>query len=165
MYWREWLQTLLSLVILLGIVEMLLPSGELAKYSKLVLGLALMLAILQPLTILLNQDLQNMDLTWISTISSEPQVQVLAERVQLAATTPFLKQDEVTFATQIETVLLGLEYVENVKVHIESTGQSDALIHIFLQPFGESRKKTVGEIVASMLHVPVNQISVERWRE
>ncbi|HBN95175.1 MAG TPA: hypothetical protein DDZ66_02655, partial [Firmicutes bacterium] len=107
MYWREWLQTLLSLVILLGIVEMLLPSGELAKYSKLVLGLALMLAILQPLTILLNQDLQNMDLTWISTISSEPQVQVLAERVQLAATTPFLKQDEVTFATQIETVLLG----------------------------------------------------------
>ena len=44
MYWKQWLQTLLTLAVLLGILEMLLPSGELAKYSKLVLGLALMLA-------------------------------------------------------------------------------------------------------------------------
>jgi stage III sporulation protein AF len=66
MYWREWLQSLLGLVVLLGVLEMLLPSGELAKYSKLVLGLALMLAFLQPLTILLNQDVRDLDLSWIS---------------------------------------------------------------------------------------------------
>ena len=165
MYWREWLQTLLSLVILLGIVEMLLPSGELAKFSKLVLGLALMLAVLQPLAILLNEDIQSMDLTWNSEMSPEPQVQVLAEKVQLAATTPFLKQDEIALAAQIETVLLGLEYVEDVKVHIQSPGQGNALIHVFLQPFTTISAETVGKMVASILNVPVNTISVKRWAE
>ncbi len=165
MYWRQWLQTLLCLVILLGVVEMLLPSGELAKFSKLVLGLALMLALLQPLTILLNEDIQNLDLTWISEIAAEPQVQVLAERVQLAATMPFLKEDETALATQIEAVLLSLDYVEDVKVQIESTGQQGTIVHVFLQPFAMTSTEPVGNLVASMLNIPENQIAVKRWLE
>ena len=38
MYWKQWLLTLLSLVVLLGVSELLLPPGELARYAKLVLG-------------------------------------------------------------------------------------------------------------------------------
>ena len=45
MYWKQWLQTLLTLAVLLGILKCSFLR-ELAKYSKLVLGLALMLAVL-----------------------------------------------------------------------------------------------------------------------
>ena len=48
MNWREWLRTLLGLSVLLGLAEMLLPQGNMAKFSKLVFGLVLILAVLEP---------------------------------------------------------------------------------------------------------------------
>ena len=56
MYWKQWLQTLLSLVVLLGVSELRSPWGS-CRFAKLVLGLCLMLAVLQPLVLLVNQDL------------------------------------------------------------------------------------------------------------
>ena len=163
MYWKEWLQTLLALVVLLGIVEMLLPSGELAKFSQLVLGLALLLAVLQPLTLLLNRDLQSVDLSWIGKMSREPQVQVLAERIQLAAATPFWQQDEGALATQIERVLLSLEQIEDVQVQIDSSRNNDPLVSIFIQPFAADLAEVVRQLVASLIHAPVNEVLVKHW--
>ncbi|HBG01564.1 MAG TPA: hypothetical protein DDW87_08340 [Firmicutes bacterium] len=163
MYWKEWLQTLLSLVVLLGIVEMLLPSGELAKFSQLVLGLALLLAVLQPLTLMLNGDLQGVDLSWISGMSREPQVQVLAERIQLAAATPFLQQDEGALATQIEKVLLSLEQIEDVQVEIDSSKNNHPLVTVSVKPFAADLVEVVQQVVASMINVPVNEVLVKRW--
>ena len=92
MYWKEWLQTLLSLVILVGVAEMLLPSGRLAKFSQLVLGLALMLAVLQPLTLLFNADLNSPDLFGPSALWSVPDLEELAAEIRLAHVT--LRQDQ-----------------------------------------------------------------------
>ncbi len=163
MYWKEWLQTLLGLVILLGVLEMLLPSGELAKFAKLVLGLALMLAILQPLIILLNQEMHSVDLSWISGSSSEPEIKMLAERVQLVAATPFLRQDEVKITTELEQVLQSLDGVEDVRVDLGSSGQRSRLIYVFLRPFTLESARMAGQIVASVLNIPQEQVSVDRW--
>lgn len=165
MYWREWLQTLLSLVILLGILEMLLPSGELAKFSKLVLGLALMLAVLQPLTLLLDGDLGTLDLSWMSTSSQQPEIQTLAERIQLAAAGPLLKRDEAVWATQIEDVLLNLVEIREVKVQIENEGSSNARVQVLLRPCERDTATRARQIVASLLNVAEGQISVQHWPE
>lgn len=165
MYWKQWLQTLLSLVILLGILEILLPPGDLGKFSRLVLGLVLMLAVLQPLTIFLNQDVRDLDLSWISGSPSNLDVQTQGEKVQIAATTPFLKQDEGALTTQLEDVLRGLDYIDDVKVQVQGGKQGKVLLQIFLQPFVTSSAEAVRDIAASLLNVPVSQISVERWTE
>ncbi len=165
MYWKQWLQTLLSLVILLAILEMLLPSGELGKYSRLVLGLVLMLAVLQPLAIFLNQDIRDVDLSWISGGPPDPSVQIRGEQVQLAATTPFLQQDTGVLATQLEDVLRSLDYVHEVKVKVKGSERGSTLLQVFLQPFETSSAETVSHIVASLLNIPVKQVSVERWTE
>ncbi|MDI9484546.1 MAG: stage III sporulation protein AF [Bacillota bacterium] len=165
MYWKQWLQTLLTLAVLLGILEMLLPSGELAKYSKLVLGLALMLAVLEPVSILLNQDLTSFEISWQGSSTPEPNVNALASRVKLAAAAPFVSLDENSLEGQIEDALLGLDYVEAVRVEISDAGKNGALIHVFLQPFEAESAEQVGQIVASLLHFPSEQISVQRWAE
>jgi stage III sporulation protein AF len=162
MYWREWLQSLLGLVVLLGVLEMLLPSGELAKYSKLVLGLALMLAFLQPLTILLNQDVRDLDLSWISEEASKPDVERLADNVRLAAATPFLRQDEPVLIAQMEQVLLSLDGIEEATVHMDTQGRGSTLVEVHLRPFSDTQAETVARIVGSLLTIPENRVSVMR---
>ena len=94
MYWKQWLQTLLSLVVLLGLLELLLPSGELAKYSKLVLGLSLMLAVLQPITLLFNEEFLGVDLAWLKETENIPDVHRLAERISGRPRVQFCRHEE-----------------------------------------------------------------------
>lgn len=75
MYWRQWLQTLFSLAVLLAVLELLLPSGELAKFARLVLGLSLMLAVLEPVVLLVNEEMLGVDLTWLQGGEDAPDVQ------------------------------------------------------------------------------------------
>lgn len=163
MYWKEWLQTLLGLVVLLGILEMLLPPGDLAKFSKLVLGLVLMLAVLQPLTILLNRGLENPDLSWLNASAPEPQIQALAERLQKAAVSPFVHEEDGGVARQIEGMLLTIEQIQDVKVQIQSPERGESIILVWLQPFELSIENRVRRIVAAILNVAEQQIRVEKW--
>lgn len=164
MYWKQWLKSLLSLVILLGILEMLLPFGELAKFAKLVLGLVLMLAVLQPLSLLLNQDIAVLDLTW-DFQREDPEVQVLADRIRWVATEPFLEQNEAALATQLEAALLGLEVVQEAKVHVQNQGQRTALIEVQLVPYNANTKLQVEQFISTMLNLPANKIQVRAWSD
>lgn len=161
MYWKEWMQTILALVVLLGILEMLLPSGDLAKFAKLVLGLALMLAVLQPITLLFKADLGRFDVEWFGLNTREPEITVLAERVMEVASVPFLKHEEGLLITEIESVLKILENVEDVQVKIQSSSH----VQVFLRPFEPSTETKVRKVTAAILNLPEHQISVVRWPE
>lgn len=165
MYWKEWLQSLLSLVILLGILEMILPPGDLAKFSRLVFGLVLMLAILQPLTIILDQGVPSVDLTLSDAHSRAPEIEELSESIQLAATTPFLQQNKEAVVSELEDLLLNLEYIDNVRVEIRGAGQYGALIQVFFEPFATRTARSIGDVVGSVLNVSVSQVSVQPWVE
>ena len=105
MYWKQWLQTLLSLVVLLGVSELLLPPGELARFAKLVLGLCLMLAVLQPLVLLVNQDLLGVDLAWLRGTDVAPEVELSAERLQWAGIQVLWQEHDQQFAAELEKAL------------------------------------------------------------
>lgn len=162
MYWKQWLKSLLSLVILLGVLEVLLPSGGLAKFSKLVLGLALMLAILQPLTLLLNQDVAHLDLSWFLQ-NGGSDVAVSANRVRWAAVKPFFEQDREDLTNQLEDVLLGLADVQETKIYFHSQSSSGGIIEVYLKPFNTPTKLQVEQIISTMLNLPVSQIKVQAW--
>ncbi|NMB21259.1 MAG: hypothetical protein GX979_10360 [Firmicutes bacterium] len=164
MYWQQWLQALLGLVVLLCVLEMLLPSGELAKFSKLVLGLAIMLAVLQPLSILLNQDVQVLDFAWEDSPEWAPDVQSLAERVQLAATTPFLRSNEEQVANQLEDILLSQDIVESASVQIREE-RRQLVVHISVHPFSPRDADRVRELVSSILNIPAERVLVEQGIE
>ena len=44
-----WTQQLVFLILFVTVVEMILPAGELRRYTKMILGLVVILAILDPL--------------------------------------------------------------------------------------------------------------------
>ncbi len=53
---RNWMISLITVVIISSFVEMLMPSGSFKKYSKLVVGLIIMLIIVQPILMLTDND-------------------------------------------------------------------------------------------------------------
>ena len=163
MYWKEWLQTLLSLVILVGVAEMLLPSGRLAKFSQLVLGLALMLAVLQPLTLLFNADLNSPDLFGPSALWSVPDLEELAAEIRLAAALPFATGPRGAIR-QMEQALLGLDLVEDVQVDM-GLGASDACIYVSIQPYTLELAEQIQQALGSMVSVPPREISVQRLQK
>lgn len=163
MYWRQWLQTLLALVILLCVLEILLPPGELGKFSKLVLGLAIMLAVLQPLAILLNTEVLVLDYAWDQTLWREPDVEGLAERVRLAATTPFLKDREEQVAKEIEDLLLRQLDLVRVRVGFETA--RDLVVQITIDPYSPVQAQTIRDLAGSILNLPRERIVVKRQGE
>ncbi len=84
MDWKGWLRTVLGISVLLGIADMLLPKGGTAKFCKLVLGLTLMLAVLQPISNLFSLNPVSVDLDWPGQGLSEREINSIAARVQLA---------------------------------------------------------------------------------
>lgn len=162
MYWKEWLKMLLGLTTLLGVVELLLPPGDIAKFSKLVLGLVLMLAMLQPLTIIFSNGLENIDLTWLE--QNYPKMDLLdkVERIQVAAAKPFLEVENENSIVQIESLLLTLESIEDVEVHVRDEG----FVAIKIKPFRMELANRVTRIVEGTLGIPANRIEVvEEWSE
>lgn len=163
MYWREWLKTLLGLTVLLGVLEMLLPPGDLGKFSKLVLGLALMLAVLQPLTILLNQNLETPDLQQLTTDYPAPDISVMAEKVQVAGTRPFLQYNDQSLNKQIEGLLLTMEQIEDVSVQVKNQGEEERTVTIRITPFEDEIQNRVRRAVAGILNLAEHQIWVQAW--
>ncbi len=108
MDWKGWLRTVLGISVLLGIADMLLPKGGTAKFCKLVLGLTLMLAVLQPISNLFSLNPVSVDLDWPGQGLSEREINSIAARVQLAggARSALRADGGGALATQIESLLL-----------------------------------------------------------
>lgn len=159
MYWKQWLQMLLSLVVLLGLLEILLPPGGAAKFARLVMGLSLMLALLQPLTLLVNPELGSIDLSLVSDDAGSSQLERLADRVRLAAARPLLEQGGGLVVEQLEEALLSTGEVQQVR--IELTGGSGPYLRVYLEPL-RSRDTAAG-LISSLLNLPLREISILPW--
>lgn len=163
MFLRDWLKTLLALTVLLGIVEMLLPPGDIGKFSKLVLGLVVMLAVLQPLTLFLQPHLELPSLGLMKLISSEEELVVLADELRLAGVKPFLEVENGGTLPQLEAVLLTLEQFENVQVRMEGSSPSNQRVVVKIDPKTPSLEGQVRKIVSGLLNLKEHQILVESW--
>lgn len=159
MYWKQWLQMLLSLVVLLGLLEILLPPGGTAKFVRLVMGLSLMLALLQPLTLLVLPELGSIDLGLFSGDAGGLNLEMLADRVRLAAARPLLQQGGGLVVEQVEQALLSTGEVQQVR--IELTSGSGPYLRVYLHPV-QSRDRAAN-LISTLLNLPLSEISILPW--
>jgi stage III sporulation protein AF len=59
-YLTEWITSIILFILLATVVEMLLPNSSMQKYTKLVIGLLLIVVILTPILKLLSTDLDEL---------------------------------------------------------------------------------------------------------
>ena len=164
MFWKEWLQILLALAILAGVGELLLPSGDLGRFSRLVLGLVLMLAVLQPLLFVLDRSWEGIELGWQKNPDWEREWQNLAAKIQAAGESPFLRNADQGATKQLETLLLTLEQVTEVVVGIEMASAKINGVTVQLDSSDDGIKSKARKIAASFLNVREDLISVQELR-
>lgn len=160
-FWKEWLQTLLALAVLIGLAEMLLPPGDLGRFSKLVLGLVLMLAVLQPLLLLFDRGWEGLELGWQENFPGEPAWQALAARIQAAGEEPFLQDVDQGLARKIESLLLTLNEVEEARVSVESASGGIRRVLVGLDTSDGQVKNKVRKIVAGFLNLQEELVLVQ----
>lgn len=161
MDWRDWLRTVLSVSVLLGIAEMLLPPGNMAKFSKLVLGLVLMLAILQPISNLLNPNVLTAGLHWLDDVGlAEPNVNPTAAKMQLAGVESILGASGRGLAEQIEDLLLAETALTNTRVEVGLRFGNKVAI-VMIEPYNQQLCTEVKNIVGAILSFDPEQIDVQ----
>lgn len=159
MPWKQWLRTLLGVAALAGILEMLLPAGPLGKFAKLVLGLTLLLAILQPLQLLLESS-SLLPAVALPLDFSEPEIRLQGEKVLLAGITPLLEHDQKKAVRETEALLLGSVEIEQAKVEIDRSGP-ELSVRVRIQPFTLGTQAEVKRVLAVFFNLDQQQISVQ----
>ncbi len=163
MNWKDWLRTLLGVSVLLGIAEMLLPPGSMAKFSRLVLGLTLMLAVLQPIGNLFSLNPVKADLYWTPGGISELEISSNAARVRLAGARSALRADDGILVAQVESLLLSETEITEVKIKV-GTGYSGTAASVLIEPFNLRLKGQVQNMVSGILDLQAEQIDVRELR-
>lgn len=163
MFWREWLTTLLGLTILLAIMEMILPPGDIGKFSRLVLGLVVLLAVLQPLItfLKLNPEIPSIS-TWVPA-QIEQDALVLAEEMRLAGAKPLLEADSGGHIRQLEALLLTMDQIEDVQVEIRGSSFDHQMVLVKIDSITPDLELRVRKIVSGILNIGEHQVAVEPW--
>src|SRR5690554_3929225 len=157
---RSWLKTITTLVVILGFLETILPeSGGVKGFAKLVFGLVLMAAILQPILSLVN-------LEWALALSpgisdsSQTDWLATAERLQTRGAQPVLAAVDESAAGQLEALVLTVQGVEEADVVIQASMGQIETVRVEVRG-DESVGSRVQKIAAQYLGISPNQVDVK----
>lgn len=158
--WREWIKTLLALTLILGALDILLPRGEIGKFAKFTIGLALMLAVLQPLTALLTPQ---MDLD--AFLLHQPQVAhdflFQGERLKSVAAKPFLEQQTHLQIQRLQEAIVDSTEVAEIEIEILTDNVYQPIATVKIQPFNSTNERRVKQIFKDSLGFAEQQIVVD----
>lgn len=158
-YLREWLKTITALVIILGFLETVLPeAGGVKKFAKLVFGLVLMAAVLQPALQLVMLDWTTAVPTFDGATAEEGWLKT-AERLQVTGAAPLLAAAGQSVAVHLQTILLAVEGVESVEVQIAPGRDQIGEVTVAVQGDGRAGSR-VKKIAAHYLQIPEEQVTV-----
>jgi len=165
---QDWIRTITALVIIIGFFEMLLPDDEMRKFTKLVMGLVIMLAVLQPVIALMNMTWDfSLHLQPALTSEEQPSWEERGNELHNIGSEPVLAVIEESASRHIETILLLLNGVEKVNVSIASRG--DQITKITVQVLTSIQERSaldqlrarIGEAISHYFSVSANLVSVE----
>ncbi len=161
-----WLKGITALVIILGFLETILPeSPGIRGTAKLVFGLVLMAAILQPILSLVNIDwaaslsLENAASSFSRGTSIQGDWEAVAARLQAKGAAPVLRAVDESAARQLEALLLTIQGVEQVEISL-STDQG-AVEAVDVRVRGQNiTGDRIQRIVSQYLDLPEEHITV-----
>ncbi len=119
--WQSWLRLLIGLVLIIGLFDMLLPENDLKKLAKLVMGLVIMFAILQPINALLNFGWNGANILSVTRpVSNLNQDWAQAgNRIYNAGTKPVLQPIATLINHQLEALLITNAMIVDAKIETE----------------------------------------------
>lgn len=116
---RVWVEQLVFLILFVTVVEMMLPAGELRRYTKMVLGLVVILAVLDPLLQMAQGP------RWAEFMVDAPADEVLATSRAVEAGRHMLTQATAvataSVAKEAETVIMTIDGVRRVTVDLDES--------------------------------------------
>ncbi|WP_078379776.1 stage III sporulation protein AF [Sutcliffiella halmapala] len=110
-YLTEWITSIILFILLATVVDMLLPSSSMQKYTKLVIGLLLIVVILTPILKLLSTDMDELfakmttNPDYISEKNTENLIEMKKKEIQASQAAYILKQMELTMKEDVEEEL------------------------------------------------------------
>ncbi|MBM7620965.1 stage III sporulation protein AF [Bacillus tianshenii] len=110
-YLTEWITTIILFILLATVVDMLLPSSSMQKYTKLVIGLLLIVVILTPILKLLSTDMDEMFAkmmthpSYISEKNTENLIEMKKKEIQASHSAYILEQAAVQMKEDVEEEL------------------------------------------------------------
>ncbi|MBP2653000.1 MAG: Stage sporulation protein [Firmicutes bacterium] len=163
-----WVKTLIMVILFASFLELLLPNSSMQRFVRVIMGLLIMLAILNPIIDLFRSNLISQPVASIDTHSDSSkeikdiEKSVIRERDRLAEEL-YIKE----LARQIQSVVLAIDGVEDAKVTIklDQTKVGHGALHkviIYLKPGISVAKHEVTKVVISPEDRPIkNSIKPE----
>lgn len=147
---KSWLKTILALTVILGIAELLLPAGDVGKFARLVLGLTIMLAVLQPLSDLLQPSIVLPTFLPEAIAWHEQNFEPRAESLLWAGMRPLLSGKENTLINELEELILANTSLEEVSVELEN-GIFTERLKVYIKPKTRDLEEVVRVIIMEYL--------------
>jgi stage III sporulation protein AF len=110
-YLTEWITTIILFILLATVVDMLLPSSSMQKYTKLVIGLLLIVVILTPILKLLSTDMDELFAkmmthpSYFSEKNTENLIEMKKKEIQASHAAYILEQMEISMLEDVEEEL------------------------------------------------------------
>lgn len=136
--WQQWLRTLAGLVLVIAFFDLLLPENNSKKLAKLIIGLVITAALLQPVLNLIDSGWDGTLFTGgIGTAGGFADYQWLSagSKVQSAGMEPVKSWISSTAASQIEALLISSESIKDAQVAVTlADGGTVALVVVTVWP-------------------------------
>lgn len=113
------IRNLAIIVLLAGFLEMMLPSKSMLGFVKLIMGLFVISAILNPITSLLRMPLEMNIPAWTETTDSDMPVLASGEEGEQIGIDAVEEQFKMIIKNQIKALTLGIPGVKNAEVAVE----------------------------------------------
>jgi stage III sporulation protein AF len=167
----EWLKQLILIVILAVFADLLLPTKAMQKYVRVVMALAIIASMLQPILPFFDREWPNKvaeSLTQQLTNDSARSSTVPTTSVDIQRLKETMSEEQSAEANR----LVGREVaamvegqfncrVNKVDVSGANEGVSQLRIQVFTEPVGSRQSQQIRAWLSSQLHVQLSQISVE----
>jgi stage III sporulation protein AF len=167
----EWLKQLILIVILAVFADLLLPTKAMQKYVRVVMGVAIIASMLQPILPFFDREWPNKvaeSLTQQLTKDNTPSSIVPTTTVDIQRLKETMSDEQAAQASR----LIGREVaamvegefncrVNKVEVSGASEGGSRLHVQVFTEPIGSRQSEQIRAWLAAQLHVQESQITVE----
>lgn len=139
---KEWVRGLVTLVLLAGALEMLIPSNGMKKYVRMTMGLVIVLAVVRPITVLVGRPIDPQALSVYSDLTDAHGLptleQIMADAALFRSRNQKLATDDVrlALANQARAAALRVKGVSQVWADVTLTdpGQGIQRVSLSIMP-------------------------------
>ncbi len=169
----EWLQRIITVIILAGFLEMLLPQNELKNVTKMIMGLIIMAILIQPVIKIL--DLPQNIVSSLPTVNEEKNTLATDELIQNGLklredwNKKFKQQDKINTERKIKNLLVLIDEIRLRDINLNYEDSNLNKVSLIIQPVAQTnlnnkaKQKTVIKIINSVqliTNLPEERIEV-----